>query len=107
MQNTLIYLKQIENIEYFVSLPKDSEQLFLGSRVNKINISALIRHLIIAETYWINFISKLTNEATKMPMPKASEKILNIEDGNELVSLFEKSYKKNYNKLLSLSDLLL
>ncbi|MEL7006720.1 MAG: DinB family protein, partial [Bacteroidota bacterium] len=47
-------VKFVESVDFekYKMVPLDTESMYMGTRINRINISSLIRHLIVAENHW-------------------------------------------------------
>jgi hypothetical protein len=80
--------------EQWQAIPYNSDALFLGTRVNKITVSALLKHLIIAERHWINAVSSLPVGST-IPIPGNTALLDKVTDGTELMKSYRKAHEEN------------
>jgi len=80
-------------IEIFSEVPIDSNVMFLGERVNSINIGALLRHLIIVENDWISSL-KASEDGDVIPLPQNAEYLDGINDGAPLIRLYNQVFEK-------------
>jgi len=99
--HTLDYL-EILTSEQLQAIPYDSEMLYLGTRVNKITISALIKHFIVAEGHWITSIVTLP-DGSVIPIPANTSTLDDVHDGKELLDAYRKAHEENSQLLSGLS----
>ena len=99
--HTFDYLPLLKPSQW-TDIPADSEALFLGSRVQKITVSALVRHLIHTERTWIRQIGSLPAGAT-IPLPGPPAGLDNISDGQDLVEAYRSRHAENLAELPRLS----
>lgn len=84
--------------EAWQAIPADSQALFLGSRINKITIGALTRHLIHAESHWIAQLRAAPAGGT-IPLPGRADALAEIADGAPLIEAYRSSHAKNLQAL--------
>lgn len=58
VEHTIAYATRVHSDGYAV-VPIDTPVMFLGTRVNTINIGGLMRHLVLTEALWFDIISKV------------------------------------------------
>jgi len=95
--HTFDYLRAIDETQW-QGIPKDSDALYLGTRVNKITISALARHLAVAECHWISRLPLLAANAT-MPLPEPDPVIAALKTVPSFVGVYEERHEKNMERL--------
>ena len=95
------YLALLEPSQW-TGIPADSEALFLGRRIPKIPISALVRHLIHTERTWIGQIGSFPPGAT-IPLPGPPAGLDTISDGKDLVEAYRSRHADNLAALARLS----
>lgn len=98
--HTWEYLKDLGK-EQWLAIPQDSETLFLGTRINKITISALVRHLIHAEQYWIEAIRTRPPGAT-IEVPGKPVELEGVADGAALIDAYRAAQERNRQVLRDL-----
>lgn len=103
--HTFDYLGMLSDTQWS-AIPIDSETLFLGTRVNKITISALARHLINAESHWFEQLAGLPATAT-MPLPGKSSTLENMPDGPALIDAYRATHAVNLENLHALTPAVL
>jgi uncharacterized damage-inducible protein DinB len=101
IEQTFAFVSKLDPSVY-AAIPVDTETLFLGTRVNKITVGALLRHLILAETHWFELLTVLNTEEV-MPFPHNASLLENIKDGQPLLDRYESVYDNSRQFLLSLS----
>lgn len=84
--------------EQWSAIPRDSEALFLGARVNKITISALARHLIHAEQHWIEQLHAIPAGGT-IPLPGRADALAGIADGAALIMAYREGHGRSLSAL--------
>ena len=87
---TLELLKDVPD-EVFNSTPIDNEVMYLGTRVNTINIGGLIRHFVLAEIHWFQAM-KDGKSGLAIPKPDNASLLENIADGQELVEKYKEVF---------------
>ena len=87
MEQTFAYLKRVDTPAY-ASVPVDSDVMFLGTRVSKINIGGLVRHLILAEPHWFESLSSIS-DGDIIPLPGNPSLFEGVGDGQPLVEGYE------------------
>lgn len=103
--HTFDYLGMLSDGQWS-AIPIDSETLFLGTRINKITISALARHLINAESHWFGQLASLPATAT-MPLPGKSSTLENMPDGPALIDAYRATHAVNLENLHALTPAVL
>ncbi len=98
--HTFDYLRAIDESQWR-GIPRDSEALYLGSRINKITIAALARHLATAEFHWINELPLIPKNGT-MPMPEKDPVIEAVRTVPSFIALYEQRHQKNMDRLETL-----
>jgi uncharacterized damage-inducible protein DinB len=101
IEQTLAFVRRINNNAYS-AIPVDTDVLFLGTRVNKITIGALLRHLILAETHWFKTLPSLEENAV-IPFPQNASLLEGIQDGQPLLDTYRSTYANSRQLLSSLS----
>ena len=101
VQHTFDYLSHL-GPDQWTGIPVDSDALFLGSRIQKINISALVRHLIHTERSWIGQIGTLPPGGI-LPLPGSPAGLERISDGKDLVETYRVRHTENLAALARLS----
>ena len=95
--HTLEYLKDLSPAQW-LAVPRDSKALFIGTRINKITISALVRHLINAEQYWIEEISTRPTGVT-IGLPGEPTGLDGVADGTALIEAYREALEQNQRVL--------
>ncbi|MFZ1805633.1 MAG: DinB family protein [Cyclobacteriaceae bacterium] len=98
--HTVDYLNMLKE-EHWITIPRDSESLFLGMRVNKITIGTLVRHFIIAEQNWIKAVAELPNGSV-IPIPGNAALLEKVKEGKELIAFYLDALEENKKTLSSL-----
>ncbi|WP_299246307.1 DinB family protein [uncultured Aquimarina sp.] len=88
---TIKMLEPVTESQYS-EIPIDNEVMFMGSRVNKINITTLVKHLIVAESHWFVELSEV-NEGDTIPIPKNAEIVKDVNEPETLLHLLGKTSK--------------
>lgn len=101
VEHTFTYLQQLPP-EVWTKTPVDSPYMFLGTRVNSIQISTLIRHIALAETHWFEQIQNLPHEGT-IPFPANSELLSTVNDGMELITAYRNLHQCSMQLLANMS----
>lgn len=99
--HTFDYLDMLRDTQWN-AIPIDSETLFLGTRVNKITIGALTRHLANAENHWFKQLTSLPASGT-MPLPGKAAALENVSDGVELIDAYRAMHATNLENLHALT----
>lgn len=102
IEQTFAFVRTIDNSVY-AAIPIDTDTLFLGTRVNKITVGALLRHVILAETHWFKMLTLLKTDEV-MPFPQNASLLENVEDGQPLLDRYKSAYDNSRQLLLSLSS---
>ncbi len=102
MEQTFAYLKRVDTPAY-AAVPVDSDVMFLGTRVNKINIGGLVRHLTLAEPHWFESLSSASDGDT-IPLPGKSSLLEGVGDGQPLVDAYRSAYARCQPPLEKLTE---
>lgn len=86
----------------WTALPADSETNYLGTRIHKITVDALVRHMCLAETGWIEQLPLLA-EGAAMPPPLGSTRLEGVAPGAELVAAYRQWLAHNLQAVAALS----
>lgn len=87
----------------WTSIPVDSETNYLGTRVNRITIEALVKHLVLAEDYWTQTLSRLVSNAAMAP-PGGDTTLDAMLPGGALVNHYRQVHESNLLRITKLSD---
>src|SRR3546814_7973237 len=79
----------------WTTVPIDSDANYLGLRVNRITIAALLRHLCLTETLWFNTLPLLDPEAVMAP-PNGTGPLDNVERSDEHTSELQSLMRISY-----------
>lgn len=82
----------------FDNTPIDNDVMYLGERVNKINIAGLIRHFVLAEIHWFQAM-KEGKDGLIIPKPNNTSLLENIENGKLLVEKYKEVFAKGFEIL--------
>src|SRR5690606_5083366 len=99
---TLELLKDVPD-EVFKSTPIDNEVMYLGTRVNTINIGGLNCNLVLAEDHWFQAMKEREN-GLAFPKPDNSSLLDNISDEKELVEKYKDVFAKRFEILKSYTE---
>lgn len=89
---TLDLLKDAPD-EIYDAVPIDNASMFLGVRVNKINIGSLIRHFILAEIHWFKAM-KEGESGLVIPKPENAALLEGIPNGKQLTDRYKEVYEE-------------
>ena len=105
--HTFDYLAMLDDA-HWSAIPKDSDALFLGSRVNKITIGALTRHLMNAESHWFGQIAPLAaGGAMPLPSSAGAAQKQDVAEGPWLIDAYKTAHAGNLDKLHALTPVVL
>jgi uncharacterized damage-inducible protein DinB len=99
--HTFDYLQAINETQW-QGIPCDSQALYLGSRINKITIATLSRHLATTESHWISQLPSIPANGT-MPMPEKDPVIEAAKTVPGFIDIYELRHRKNMERLTALS----
>ena len=68
---TMAYAALVPQGDGYQRVPVTTSAMYLGARTNTITISALIKHLLIAETHWLGALRD-AHAGTSIPFPASS-----------------------------------
>ena len=100
--HTFDYLQLIDESQWR-GIPRDSEALYLGTRINKITIAALARHLATAESHWISRLPLVPDNGT-MPMAEKDPAIEAVKTVPSFIAIYEKRHEENMGRLAALRE---
>ena len=100
--HTFDYLRVVGEPQW-LGIPKDSKALYLGSRINKITIAALSRHLATTESHWISQLPAIPANGT-MPMPEKDPVIEAVKTVPSFIDVYEQRHQKNMGRLAALGE---
>jgi uncharacterized damage-inducible protein DinB len=75
----------------WTTVPIDSEANYLGLRVNRITVAALLRHLCLTETLWFETLPKLGAGAVMAP-PSGNGPLDDVAPGDDLLATYERQH---------------
>src|SRR5690606_22599065 len=99
---TLELLKDVPD-EVFNSTSIDNEVMYLGTRVNTINIGGLIRHFVLAEIHWFQAM-KDGNNGLIISKPDNASLLENIPNGQPLVDKYKEVFTKGFEILKTYTE---
>lgn len=102
IEQTFAFADVIDNTDVYAAVPIDSDANFLGARVNKITIGALLRHFILAESHWFERLAAVS-EGDALPFPDNAALLDGIKDGRPLIESYRTAYRKGRDALETLS----
>jgi uncharacterized damage-inducible protein DinB len=102
VEHTFQYLEQVD-VQNYAAIPVDSPTMFLGSRVNQINIGSLLRHLILTETHWFESLPLVMNKAT-IPFAQNASMLETIKNGRPLMDNYRAAYGAMKQNLSTLTE---
>lgn len=107
-QQALLSLSILDTVPLplWTALPADSDTNYLGTRVHKITVDALVRHMCLAETGWIEQLPLLEPGAA-MPPPMGSTRLDGIASGPELVAAYRRWLAHNLQAVAALDEVTL
>lgn len=104
-QQALLSLSILDSVPplLWTALPADSDTNYLGTRINKITVDALVRHMCLTETGWIEQLPLLAPGAA-MPPPIGSPRLGGIAPGPELVAAYRRCLAHNLQAVAALGE---
>jgi uncharacterized damage-inducible protein DinB len=102
VEHTMSYVGRMHEEGYAV-VPIDTPVMFLGTRVNKIAIGGLVRHLILAEAHWFERLPKAT-EGEVIPFPDNAAVLEGVPDGKALLDKYRETYAQARAHVAGLTD---
>src|SRR5690606_38187457 len=99
---TLELLKDVPD-EVFNSTPIDNEVMYLGTRVNTIDIGGLIRQFVLAEIHWFHAM-KEGESGLAIPKTDKASLLENIADGQEMSEEYKDVYAKGLEMMNSYTE---
>lgn len=103
-QQVTLSLNVLEQIpgELWTAIPADSDTNYLGQRIKRITIEALVGHLMRAEDYWTKTLSQIQlNEEMAPPVGVAMLEVASA--GMPLVNQYRKVLKDALNRIREFS----
>lgn len=103
-QQVTLSLNVLEQIpeELWTAIPADSDTNYLGQRVKRINIEALVGHLMRAEDFWTKTLGQIQANAEMSP-PVGVPMLELAGTGMPLVNQYRKVLANNLNRIRELS----
>ena len=101
VRHTLRFVEHVPQ-EVWLSVPVDSEFMFLGTRVARITIAALLKHLLIAEGHWFEQLATVQQGGT-IPGPPSTTSLSSIEDGPAVLNVYRESHEAALRGVASFS----
>lgn len=98
--HTLATLETVP-VPLWQAVPADSDTNYLGARVNRITIEALVKHLCQAEQHWTKSLATIQHGQTMGP-PAGESPPQDVKPGLELLSQYRVVHKFNLNRVLAL-----
>lgn len=86
----------------WTSMPADSDTNYLGERISRITIEALVSHLIRAEDYWTTTLSQIKPNAD-MPPPVGVRMLELSNPGLPLINQYRQVLKTNIDRIRMMS----
>lgn len=74
-------------------VPVDSDANYLGVRVNRITVAALLRHICLVESSWFEALPRLS-EGEAMPPPGGMDALDGIPGGRELLAAYRELHER-------------
>lgn len=102
VENTFLYVDNLSDVVWN-KVPIDTPVMFLGTRVNTINIAGLIRHLLLAESYWFDQLAHCKN-GDIIPITENTAIIENINNGMPLIEAYKASHNEGIEKINSMTE---
>jgi len=76
------------------AIPVDSETNYLGTRVNRITISSLTKHLCAAEGHWLRRLGQI-EEGSIVPPPGPSLELDALQAGPKLLAHYARAHREH------------
>ena len=89
-------------VDSWANVPIDTDVMFLGTRINRITIGALLRHLGTAETHWLGRLAE-AEDGEDLGIPTNGASLNDVADGEDLLDALDAAYQKNRAILRSLT----
>lgn len=102
VEQTLAFAELVDDAGY-AAVPVDTPALFLGTRVNKITIGSLVRHLLLAEAHWFDQLRQVAPGGA-IPFPDNAAVLEEIPNGAPLLEKYRQSYKVGCAHLEELTE---
>lgn len=102
-QQVLHTLNTLETVPaaLWQAVPADSSTNYLGARVNRITIEALLKHLCEAEQHWTKSFAAI-QQGQKMPPPAGGSLEGDVKPGLELIGQYRVIHKFNLARIQEL-----
>lgn len=97
VQHTLDFVENV-SVDRFKEVPIDSDSMFMGTRINTINIGSLIRHMIVAENHWFHALAEV-KEGEVVPVPNNASVIEGVADGVPLLNRLSKVTEEGIQRI--------
>lgn len=93
VQHTWEFVRNIaENA--WTAIPVDSDTNFMGTRIQKITILSLLKHLCVVESYWFEQLPLLPANSV-LPVPPGTEALQNINTGSEMLARYREMHLRS------------
>lgn len=102
VDQTIAFAELVDRAGY-AAVPVDTPALFLGTRVDKITIGALVRHLLLAEAHWFEQVRDVSPGGV-IPFPSNAAALEGIPDGAPLLETYRRSYAERRSQLEALTE---
>ncbi|MEE2031991.1 DinB family protein [Rhodococcus chondri] len=102
VEQTIAFAELVDDASY-TAVPIDTPELFLGTRVDKITIGGLLRHLILAEAHWFEQVRQASPGAA-IPFPGNAAALEEIPDGVPLLERYRRDYTNGRAQLRTLTE---
>lgn len=103
-QQVTLSLNVLEQIpeELWTAIPADSDTNYLGQRIKRINIEALVGHLMRAEDFWTKTLSQI--QPNEEMVPPVGVPMLDLAStGMPLVNQYRQVLENNLNRIRAMS----
>lgn len=78
VRQTLDFVTPIQPEDYD-RVPIDNEHMFMGKRINRIHVSSILRHLIVAEQHWFTSLAEV-RQGGSIPLPSNAAAVRDLPD---------------------------
>ena len=103
MRQTFRFTDRIEKDEAYAHVPVESDFNFLGSRVNTITISTLMRHFMLAEAHWFEQLDAIADKGV-IPFPDNASVLEGVKDGDALTGAYRDAYRRGRQTVLDYGE---
>ncbi|MCZ6665360.1 MAG: DinB family protein [Gammaproteobacteria bacterium] len=102
VKHTLRFVEHVPQ-EAWTSVPVEGDFMFLGTRVARITIAALLKHLLIAESHWFERLATV-RQGDSIPLPLNTTSLSTIEDGPQVIDAYRERHESALRGLASFSN---